>query len=286
MTQASIAFAGHEVVVSGPHASAIAGQITDPLPGLAARKLDQLLESGYRINGLAIRRDGAVPQQGFLTDHAMVGWWNPGMEGSAMDLFKNACRIHTKFATYRYLMSNTAGRLCGAEKAQRHAELCSFYVGAFHASDPEHAARDHEADFKAVHTATQALTDYLDERIGFPLDSVPDYDKLAPLFFEQFHGLAVQALRPSPTMTRRVRYKNAAMQRAFEGCLAAAFAKDKALFAPDGSQRRGSSQACAFWDGANGMARSPFVQPGSLTSACFAAGKAFRRANQHAEKTP
>ena len=126
----------------------------------------------------------------------------------------------------------------------------------------------------------------LDERIGFPLDSVPDYDKLAPLFFEQFHGLAVQALRPSPTMTRRVRYKNAAMQRAFEGCLAAAFAKDKALFSPDGSQRRGSSQACAFWDGANGMARSPFVQPGSLTSACFAAGKAFRRANQHAEKTP
>lgn len=218
-----------------------------------------------------------------------------------MDLFKNACRIHTDLAVHRYLMSNAAGRECGAEKALRHAELCSFYVGAFHASNPDHAARDHEADFKAVHTATQALIDYLDERIGFPLGSMPDYDKLAPLFFEQFHSLAVQALqrfvqidtrqpvhsdRSSPTIARRVRYKNAAMQRAFEGCLAAAFAKDKALFAPDGSQRRGSSQACAFWDGANGMARSPFVQPGSLASASFAAGKAFRRANQHAEKTP
>ena len=111
-----------------------------------------------------------------------------------------------------------------------------------------------------------------------PADLVQALDALA-----QAEG---QALRPSPTMTRRVRYKNAAMQRAFEGCLAAAFAKDKALFSPDGSQRRGSSQACAFWDGANGMARSPFVQPGSLASACFAAGKAFRRANQHAEKTP
>lgn len=52
----------------------------------ALRKLDSLLEEGYRINGVAIRRErsGLIPQQGFVTNHGMVGWW-PG-SNAAVDL--------------------------------------------------------------------------------------------------------------------------------------------------------------------------------------------------------
>ena len=49
------------------------------------------------------------------------------------------------------------------------------------------------------------------------------------------------------------RYKDALMERAYRGCLtAAAESKNAVLYTPDGGQRRGSSQACAFWDGFNG----------------------------------
>ena len=49
--------------------------------GTALRKLDSLLDEGYRVNGVAIRRDvpGKIPKQGFVTDHGLVGWW-PGGE--------------------------------------------------------------------------------------------------------------------------------------------------------------------------------------------------------------
>lgn len=111
-----------------------------------------------------------------------------------MDYFKNACRLHTNFTIGRYLMSNAHGRWDGAEKAQRHIELCQFYVAAFRGlNDAEKVELDGK-DFKAVHSATQQLTDRLDEAIGFPLDKTPDYAKLEPLFFEQFHSLATQAL--------------------------------------------------------------------------------------------
>jgi hypothetical protein len=107
---------------------------------------------------------------------------------------REACRIHTAFAVNRYLMACTSSRADGAEKALRHRELCAFYVGAVRGVDPERAQREHWDDYKAVHEATQALTDYLDEQIGFPIDGWPDYDTLAPKFFEKFHTLAMQAL--------------------------------------------------------------------------------------------
>lgn len=111
-----------------------------------------------------------------------------------MDMFKNACRLHTQFAVGRYLMSNAHGRWDGAEKAQRHLQLCQFYVAAVRGFDDEQKVLLESSDFKAVHKETQKLTDHLDEVIGFPLDSTPDYEKLEPLFFERFHALALQAL--------------------------------------------------------------------------------------------
>lgn len=117
---------------------------------------------------------------------------------SAEQMFKQACRLHLDHAMHRYLISNTAGRLDGGEKAQRHIELCTFYVAAVRGVndlDMVRRGRDgHEDDYQAVHDTTQALTDYLDEEIGFPLESRPDYDALVPLFFEKFHALAMKAL--------------------------------------------------------------------------------------------
>ena len=110
-----------------------------------------------------------------------------------------ACRLRTDQAIHRYLMANAHGRWSGAEKAERHRELCSFYVAVVRGhADPERAAREHRDAYEAVHTATKALTDHLDEQIGFPLDSTPDYDALAPAFFKRFHALAMQALLAQP----------------------------------------------------------------------------------------
>lgn len=114
----------------------------------------------------------------------------------AVDMLEVACRIHTDFMMTRYLMANAHGRWDGAEKAQRHQELCSFYVAIFHGYEStERAAREQRASYVAVHAATQRLTDNLDEEIGFPLDRQPDYDALVPAFFKRFHALALTALQ-------------------------------------------------------------------------------------------
>ncbi len=45
----------------------------------ANKKLQSLQSQGYKVNGVAIRRDemGLIPRQGFVTDYGFVGWW-PG----------------------------------------------------------------------------------------------------------------------------------------------------------------------------------------------------------------
>lgn len=110
-------------------------------------------------------------------------------------LFKNACWLRLSLIIERYLMSNAEGRWDGAEKATRHSELCSFYVAVVKGSRDEDRVRaDYGEDYSRVHHATQALTDNLDEVIGFPLSGRPDYDVLGPLFFEHFHCLAMSAM--------------------------------------------------------------------------------------------
>lgn len=111
--------------------------------------------------------------------------------------FKSACWLRTSFSIGRYLMSNAHGRWNGAEKALYHRELCKFYVASVRGFDDEGLVDLCGEDFKAVHKSTQQLTDRMDEVIGFPLDSAPDYAKLEPLFFEHFHTLAMQALQVS-----------------------------------------------------------------------------------------
>lgn len=113
-----------------------------------------------------------------------------------LDRFKQACWLHLDHTINRYLMSNAEGRWDGAEKAQRHMELCIFYVAVMRGIEEDTVRRTHEEDYQAVHTKTQELTDKLDTAIGFPVKGRPDYDDLAPKFFKKFHRLAMSVLDP------------------------------------------------------------------------------------------
>lgn len=110
--------------------------------------------------------------------------------------FRHSLWLALQHTVHRYLMSCASGRWCGAEKATRHIELCNHYVAVFMGGEADRAMSGHEDAWRAVHEASQALTDHLDEVIGFPLDSQPDYDALAPKFFAEFHRLAIGVLTP------------------------------------------------------------------------------------------
>lgn len=109
--------------------------------------------------------------------------------------FRNACWLHLETAINQYLMSNAHGHRNGAEKALTHIDLCVFYVAVFYSvQDINLVRRRYDGAFRAVHESTQLLTDNLDTAIGFPLEERPDYERLAPLFFAQFHELSMKAL--------------------------------------------------------------------------------------------
>lgn len=111
------------------------------------------------------------------------------------DLLKSACWLHTEPMIARYLMANAEGRWDGAEKAQRHGEMCSFYVALVYGiQDPDRAQAEQPEACRAVRRASRALTDNLDQVIGFPLRGKPDYAVLAPKFFEHFHKMALETL--------------------------------------------------------------------------------------------
>lgn len=80
--------------VYGPRDPNMAGMDTGWLPayapgadaheftGVARRKLDELLASGWHVNGVSIERaheDGAVTR-GAVTSGGMVLWWHPGQD--------------------------------------------------------------------------------------------------------------------------------------------------------------------------------------------------------------
>jgi hypothetical protein len=126
-------------------------------------------------------------------------------------MFKNVCRMYTSDLVYRYLLANSHGRWCGALKAQCHIELCKFYVAAVRGGDIDSVQLSGK-DFQAVHVCTAALTDHLDEQIGFPLEATPDFEKYEPLFFEKFHELAMEGLGAS-----EAKHKEALEQIALRG---------------------------------------------------------------------
>lgn len=117
------------------------------------------------------------------------------MSPSPQELFKRAAWLHLERSVYQYLFANSQGRLDGALKAHTHSALCRFYIAVYLNCSEDDAMRLHMDAYRNLHRATQeSLTDYLDEVIGFPLEGLPDYDMLAPKFFEVFHNLAIQSL--------------------------------------------------------------------------------------------
>ena len=52
--------------------------------GVAARKLAELQQNGYRITGVCFERQtwGTQPQRGFIDSWGFVGWWRPDMQPS------------------------------------------------------------------------------------------------------------------------------------------------------------------------------------------------------------
>ncbi len=108
---------------------------------------------------------------------------------------ERALRNLASFDIHRYLMANTHGRQDGFEKAQRHSDLCITFVSVILDIPMEMVRReDYEEQYQNVHTATQKLTSHMDEEIGFPLKSQPDYYELEPKFFNKFYALARKAL--------------------------------------------------------------------------------------------
>ncbi|VTU43172.1 MULTISPECIES: hypothetical protein [unclassified Variovorax] len=78
------------------------------------------------------------------------------------------------------------------------------------------------------------------------------------------------------------KFKDAHLQKLYDGMLAAAADKNSELY-HEGQPRRGAGHRAAFWDGfsgkytLNGATRSANVVPGTFSSACFQAGQAWAR---------
>lgn len=107
--------------------------------------------------------------------------------------FERACWLANEHTIHRYLMANAHGRQNGFDKATNHAKLCEFYVHSIVGLDTEYSGKGDHYDL--LRNATQnALTDRMDEVIGFPLDKRPDYEVLARLFFDVWHKVALQVL--------------------------------------------------------------------------------------------
>ncbi|MHB1696539.1 MAG: hypothetical protein ACYCSQ_00305 [bacterium] len=106
------------------------------------------------------------------------------------NLFKNSCREYTRITIFHYLRCHEKGFTVGAAKATHHRELCKFYVNIF--LGPGHDRGRGYILYDLIHDKTQELTAYLDKKIGFPLDSKPNYKELEPKFFDIFHELAIK----------------------------------------------------------------------------------------------
>jgi len=89
-----------------------------------------------------------------------------------------------------YLKACSIGFCDGARKADAHQMLLGEYLNT------RFLEGNDWVDVKAMQVlrsemrkATLPLTDYLDEVIGFPIDKVPNYKKLVPLFVSKFTEL-------------------------------------------------------------------------------------------------
>ena len=111
---------------------------------------------------------------------------------------KHAFWLLSQFDIHRYLMANTAGRLSGAEKAERHRDICSKFIALAKRIEVDDVLKHHHELHRKIHDHSQALTNHLDREIGFPVgDKFPDYDRLAKRFSRRFVQLAEEITSPT-----------------------------------------------------------------------------------------
>ena len=113
------------------------------------------------------------------------------------NIFEHACYLNLKFTINRYIMSHW--RFDGHEKAERHSQLCCFYIALLHGESDEDYCRRYMEEFETIHEATQELTGYLNVKIGMPLkeEDLEDHyhlERLSWKFFKEFHQIAIKCL--------------------------------------------------------------------------------------------
>lgn len=78
--------------------------------------------------------------------------------------------------------------------------------------------------------------------------------------------------------TIRNPFKQRDFARIFDTMITLARDPSSEMYLKDGGQHRGAMHRCAFWDGFNGMKRSPHApSPQSLSWACYRAGQAYAK---------
>lgn len=111
------------------------------------------------------------------------------------DMLKTAMRIHADHYVARYLLACTRS---GAEKAEMHQNLVTFYVAVAKGCRLEDVRRRYENEYKRIHDLTaHELTDHLDTEIGFEVGAFVS-DDLCRKFFNRFHTIAMDALTIGP----------------------------------------------------------------------------------------
>jgi hypothetical protein len=89
-------------------------------------------------------------------------------------------------------------------------------------------------------------------------------------------------MTPADPKAAKPRYKDRQMQALYEKLLTLADDRSSELY-HNGAQRRGAGHRAASWDGYSGKfaysgpKRSAHVIPGTLSQACFMAGREFAR---------
>lgn len=161
--------------------------------GWKVREVNRVFDREHYTCYIVVKGDNCDSQQ----QAPVVAAVHPAASSDAEKL-KQACWLHLNHAIHRYLISNADGRENPGEKAEQHLVMSYFYVAMHKGLEIEDVRLDHHDANMAVHDHTQSLNSYLDEQIGFPLRGWPDYDDLAPKFFERFHALAMEALAGLP----------------------------------------------------------------------------------------
>lgn len=115
----------------------------------------------------------------------------------ADELFAHCSWLHLQSVVRRYLRSRAPRFYDDAEAEARLADIVCYYVAAIRGVPAEVVQSQHEEDFQLVRLQVQELTACVHKRYQLPFlpGTLDDYSSVARVFFDEFHSLALEALR-------------------------------------------------------------------------------------------